>query len=56
MPPEPSVGDKQSARTKLNLPADKLIVIFLGQLIERKGVADLLQASGAAPRSSAGEG
>lgn len=32
------------ARQQLGLPADKLLILFVGSLIERKGVTDLIQA------------
>jgi len=44
LPSEPSAADRRAARAALALPLDKTIVLFVGQIIERKGVADLLQA------------
>jgi glycosyltransferase involved in cell wall biosynthesis len=42
--PRPINADQQAARRALELPPDKVLVLFAGQLIERKGVADLIQA------------
>jgi glycosyltransferase involved in cell wall biosynthesis len=42
LPEKPTNEDRQ--RNKLGLPHDKTIVTFAGQMIERKGVADLLHA------------
>jgi glycosyltransferase involved in cell wall biosynthesis len=44
LPSIPTAQDRGLARERLGLPADKTIVAFAGQMIERKGVADLLQA------------
>jgi glycosyltransferase involved in cell wall biosynthesis len=44
LPAIPSVTDRRTARDELRLPQDKQIVLFAGQIIERKGVADLLHA------------
>lgn len=44
LPAVPTEKDRQSAREFLELPQDRSIVLFAGQIIERKGVADLLQA------------
>jgi glycosyltransferase involved in cell wall biosynthesis len=44
LPPPPADADRQSARQHLGLPADRVLVTFAGQVIERKGVADLLHA------------
>jgi glycosyltransferase involved in cell wall biosynthesis len=44
LPSKPTAQDRGLARERLGLPADKTIVAFAGQMIERKGVADLLQA------------
>ena len=44
IPDEPTELDQQSARIKLGLPENKAIVLFVGQVIECKGVADLLHA------------
>ena len=40
----PDRAARAAARLALNLPANKTMVLFAGQLIERKGVADLLNA------------
>lgn len=42
MPELPTTQDQLECRRKLNLPLDRPIVLFAGQIIERKGVADLL--------------
>src|SRR5262249_34724395 len=44
VPPEPAAGDRVQARRALGLPAEKAVVLFVGQVIECKGVADLLRA------------
>jgi glycosyltransferase involved in cell wall biosynthesis len=44
LPVTPSEADRTTARSKLRLPGDTAIVLFAGQIIERKGVADLLRA------------
>lgn len=44
LPPEPTATGKQIARATLVLPAEKLLVTFVGQIIERKGVTDLIRA------------
>lgn len=44
LPVLPTKPARQQARHQLGLAAHKIIVTFAGQLIERKGVADLLQA------------
>jgi glycosyltransferase involved in cell wall biosynthesis len=44
LPPLPSPSDRLEARSALGLPAGKTIVLFVGQIIERKGVADLIRA------------
>jgi glycosyltransferase involved in cell wall biosynthesis len=44
LPGRPDEADRQAARRELGLAADKTIVLFAGQIIERKGVADLLHA------------
>ena len=44
LPEQPTEAMRQEARRKLGLPSQKVIVTFAGQIIERKGVADLLQA------------
>jgi glycosyltransferase involved in cell wall biosynthesis len=44
MPEMPTLADRQRARLRLGLPLEKTVVIFAGQIIERKGVADLLRA------------
>ena len=37
-------SDRRAARVTLGLPLDKVVVLFAGQIVERKGVADLLHA------------
>lgn len=44
LPNCPTEADRQAARKRLGLPTDRPLVLFAGQLIERKGVADLLRA------------
>lgn len=44
LPPIPTQEDRLRARASLGLHPDRLLVAFAGQIIERKGVADLLQA------------
>lgn len=44
LPPPPSDTERQRARRELGLPANRVVVTFAGQIIERKGVADLLRA------------
>ncbi len=44
LPPVPAEEDRRQARRELKLPPDKTIVTFAGQIIERKGVADLIRA------------
>jgi len=46
LPPPPTPVARRRARERLGLPADRAVVTFAGQIIERKGVADLLQAWG----------
>jgi glycosyltransferase involved in cell wall biosynthesis len=42
LPELPTADERLEARRKLQLPLDKPVVLFAGQIIERKGVADLL--------------
>lgn len=44
IPTMPTEDDRQKAKCKLNLQAGKVNVLFAGQIIERKGVADTLRA------------
>ena len=44
LPPLSTADDKRRLRRELGLPEDRKIVLFVGQLVERKGVADLLRA------------
>src|SRR5207249_1982935 len=44
LPRLPDGGQRQQARKRLGLPSDRLIVIFAGQIIRIKGVADLIHA------------
>jgi glycosyltransferase involved in cell wall biosynthesis len=44
LPPAPTPDAHCSARRRLGLPADGIIATFAGQIIERKGVADLIRA------------
>lgn len=44
LPDCPSTEDRVAARQWLGLPLDRVVAIFVGQIIERKGVADLIRA------------
>lgn len=44
LPEVPNENDKADSRKRLDIPGDKTIVLFAGQIIERKGVADLIHA------------
>ena len=44
LPPRPTSDGRRQARERLGLPLDRQVVLFAGQIIERKGVADLLRA------------
>lgn len=44
LPPQLSDDDRLAARHALGLPTERTLVLFAGQIIERKGVADLLRA------------
>jgi glycosyltransferase involved in cell wall biosynthesis len=44
LPPRPTEEDRAAARRRLGLPAGKVLVLFAGQVIERKGVEDLIRA------------
>jgi glycosyltransferase involved in cell wall biosynthesis len=44
LPPEPTPAEKQRARAQVGLPEGRVIVLFVGQVIELKGVADLIRA------------
>lgn len=44
LPRLPAETDRQAAREELGLPIERRIALFAGQIIERKGVADLLHA------------
>lgn len=41
---EPTAADRAAARQRLGLPTDKVVTLFAGQIIERKGVADIVRA------------
>lgn len=43
-PTLPSAAERAMLRARLGLPADRVVVLFAGQIIERKGVADLIYA------------
>ncbi|MGH7200204.1 MAG: glycosyltransferase family 4 protein, partial [Planctomycetaceae bacterium] len=43
LPELPAAADRAAARRALELPLDSPVVLFAGQIIERKGVADLLR-------------
>ncbi|MEM6332359.1 MAG: glycosyltransferase family 4 protein [Planctomycetota bacterium] len=42
--PAPDAAARAAARDTLDLPQDAAVVVFTGQVIERKGVADLIDA------------
>jgi glycosyltransferase involved in cell wall biosynthesis len=44
LPTLPTTADRASARQKLGLNPERCLVLFAGQIIVRKGVADLLEA------------
>jgi glycosyltransferase involved in cell wall biosynthesis len=44
LPGIPTDQERRQARERLGLPGDRVIVTIAGQIIERKGVADLLRA------------
>jgi glycosyltransferase involved in cell wall biosynthesis len=44
LPPEPTPESRLGARRRVGLPAGAVVVTFAGQIIERKGVADLIRA------------
>jgi glycosyltransferase involved in cell wall biosynthesis len=44
LPAASAPADRLQARTELGLPPDRVVVTFAGQIIPRKGVADLLRA------------
>jgi glycosyltransferase involved in cell wall biosynthesis len=44
LPSAPTPDARRAARRRLGLPVDGTIVTFAGQIIERKGVADLIRA------------
>ena len=44
LPPLRTDADRVDARRRLGLSPDRYVVLFAGQIIERKGVADLIRA------------
>jgi glycosyltransferase involved in cell wall biosynthesis len=44
LPPPTSESNRKAARERLELPRDKVLALFAGQIVQRKGVADLLHA------------
>ena len=44
LPPKPTAEDRAYARSRLRLGGSRVLVTFAGQIIERKGVADLINA------------
>lgn len=52
IPNSPTDSDRQEAKHELDLSPDRTTVLFAGQIIERKGVRDLLQAWDRLPNDS----
>ncbi len=44
LPPQPTFERRRNVRQILRLPADRVLVLFAGQIAEHKGLADLLNA------------
>lgn len=44
LPEAPNAARKQEARRRLGLTSDRLLLVFAGQIVVRKGIADLLAA------------
>lgn len=44
LPDLPSADQRRSARERLGLAQDRIVVVYAGQIVERKGVSDLLRA------------
>ena len=44
LPPLKSLGERKELKRRLNLPLNKTVVLFAGQIIPRKGVQDLIKA------------
>lgn len=44
LPELPTEDERRAARARLGLPQGKAVVLYAGQIVERKGVSDLLQA------------
>jgi glycosyltransferase involved in cell wall biosynthesis len=44
LPAVPTAADRQRARHELGLLSDKVVVLFAGQIIEIKGIAELIRA------------
>ncbi len=44
IPAMPEESDRYASRQQMNLDPNRLLVLYAGQIIERKGVSDLLQA------------
>ena len=55
LPDLPTAEDKDAARRKLGLNPDRCQVLFAGQIILRKGIADLLEAWAKLPPSLSGQ-
>jgi glycosyltransferase involved in cell wall biosynthesis len=49
----PSRERREQLRLRFGLPSDKVVVGFVGRLVEEKGVADLIEAFTRSPRESA---
>ncbi len=52
IPELPTPADRVAARQQFQLPLDKVLVAFTGQIIPRKGVADLLRSWSRLPSDS----
>jgi glycosyltransferase involved in cell wall biosynthesis len=44
LPPKPTEADRRHARLQLQLPADKVLVVYAGLVSEAKGIPELLRA------------
>jgi glycosyltransferase involved in cell wall biosynthesis len=55
LPARPTAEERRRAREKLGLPTGKTVVTLAGQVIERKGVADLIRAWSLLPAATRGD-